>query len=342
MRMGRGTTLFAAGVGVWAGARVAAAARRRTSIRGKVVLITGGSRGLGLALARELCEGGAHVAVTARDTEELGHVADERCEILPVPCDLADPEQIKDMVAIVEAQLGPIDVLINNAGIIQVGPADTLTKENFEQAMKVHFWAPWHMMNAVLPGMRERQSGHIVNIASIGGRVAMPHMLAYSSSKFALVGLSRGLRVEMAKHGIRVTTVCPGLMRTGSARHATFKGKHDEEFNWFAAASIAPVISMGAKRAAKRIIRAMRNGQAEVVLGWPAILTAWVQSLSPGFMATALTLADGLLPRTGGIGTVEAKGHESKASLPGWLQKPLAEAEEANNERVDGDHARHD
>ena len=338
--MGRATALLAAGVGVWAGARVVAAARRHTSLRDKVVLVTGGSRGLGLALARELCREGARVAITARDTEELGHVADEQCDILTVPCDLADPDQIRDMVGIVESQLGPIDVLINNAGIIQVGPLDTLTKDNFEHAMKVHFWAPWHVINAVLPSMRTRQSGHIVNIASIGGRVAMPHMLAYSSSKFALVGFSRGLRVELAKYGVRVTTVCPGLMRTGSARHATFKGKHTDEFNWFATASMTPVLSMQVNRAAKRILRGVRNGQAEIVLGWPAKIAAAIQGVSPGFMATALTLADSLLPTNGGIGTVEAKGHESNAKLPGWIQEPLEEVERANNESVDGDHAR--
>jgi NAD(P)-dependent dehydrogenase (short-subunit alcohol dehydrogenase family) len=231
--------------------------RRRYSVAGKVVLVTGGSRGLGLCLARELVKRGAKVAITARDPEELGHVADELGDVLTVPCDLADASQIVDMVHEVEAEAGPIDVLINNAGIMQVGPLETMTLDNYEYAMKIHLWAPLQLIDAVLPQMRERHSGRIVNISSVGGRIAVPHMLPYSVSKFALVGLSRGLRVELRKDDILVTTVCPGLMRTGSARHVTFKGNHQLEFAWFASAAALPILSIEVNRAARRIVNAL-------------------------------------------------------------------------------------
>jgi NAD(P)-dependent dehydrogenase (short-subunit alcohol dehydrogenase family) len=311
--------------------------RRRFNVSGRVVLVTGGSRGLGLALARELHRRGARVAITARDTEELGHVADEMGDVLAVPCDLADPSQIDDLVDIVTQTLGPIDALINNAGIMQVGPAKTMTAANFEQALKVHLWAPLHLIARIGPTMSDRQSGRIVNIASVGGRVAVPHMLPYSTSKFALVGLSRGLRVELMKDGVFVTTVCPGLMRTGSVRHATFKGKNDLEYSWFATAATTPFLSMAVRRAARRIIDAMERGKAELVLGAPAKLAVLAQAISPGLTAELLSLADRMLPQPGGIGTAEAKGSESHPEkLPRWVRVPLHEAERANNELVDG------
>ena len=123
-------------------------------------------------------------------------------------------------------EIGQIDVLVNNAGIIQVGPLDTMTAEDFRRALQTHFWGPLNTILAVLPQMRMRKAGRIVNISSLGGRVSIPHLLPYSASKFALVGLSKGLHSELRKEGITVTTVCPGLMRTGSPRNAEFKGKH--------------------------------------------------------------------------------------------------------------------
>ena len=131
-----------------------------------------------------------------------------------------------------------------------------MTYDDYQQAMNVHFWGALHCTEAVLPDMRRRQCGRIVNIASIGGLIAVPHLAPYSASKFALVGYSDALRAEVAKDGIRVTTVCPGLMRTGSAINALMKGRHDAEFAWFAALSSMPVVSISANRAARKIVEA--------------------------------------------------------------------------------------
>ena len=140
------------------------------------------------------------------------------------PCDLRDRDQVRKLFRQVRERLGPIDVLINNAGVIEVGPAETMTLEDYQDAMATNFWAPLYAILEALPEMRQRRQGRIVNIASVGGKVSVPHLLPYCASKFALVGLSEGLRAELAKDGVVVTTVCPGLMRTGSPRNATFKG----------------------------------------------------------------------------------------------------------------------
>src|SRR5262249_21748751 len=161
---------------------------------------------------------------------------------LAVPCDVTDRKQADALVATVLARWRPIDVLVNNAGTICVGPQETMTEEDYREAMQTNFWGPLHMIEAVLPGMRQRRSGRIVNIASIGGKVSVPHLLPYSASKFALVGLSEGLRAELAKDGILVTTVCPGLMRTGSPRNATFKGQNTAEYAWFSISDSLPLL----------------------------------------------------------------------------------------------------
>ena len=115
-----------------------------------------------------------------------------------------------------KAHFGQIDVLINNAGVIQTGPLENMIIEDFENAMKIHFWAPLYTMLSVIPDMKARRVGRIVNIASVGGKVSVPHIVPYSASKFALVGLSSGFRHEMKKYGIKVTTINPGLTRSGS------------------------------------------------------------------------------------------------------------------------------
>src|SRR5690348_10836503 len=158
----------------------------RYELAGKVVLITGGSRGLGLVMARQLVAQKARVAICARDPDELRRAkADLGDDVVTVTCDVTDADQLERLVGEVHAQLGPIDVLINNAGIIQVGPMKLMTIEDYETAMATHFWAPLRLSLAVLPKMLERGVGRIVNICSIGGRIAVPHLLPYTASKFA-------------------------------------------------------------------------------------------------------------------------------------------------------------
>src|SRR5690606_33875253 len=110
------------------------------------------------------------------------------------------------------------------------------------------FWGPFYCIDAVLGGMRRRGEGRIVNVSSVGGRVGVPHMVPYCAGKFALVGFSESLRAELRSSGIRVTTVCPGLMRTGSPRNALFKGRHRAEYAWFAIADSLPLATISSER----------------------------------------------------------------------------------------------
>jgi short-subunit dehydrogenase len=247
-------------------------------------------------------------------------LADRGIPCVALPCDLADPEQARGIVHRAVEVWGGLDVLVNNAGIIQVGPIESMTLNDYERAMAVNFWAAVHTTLAAVPIMRERHKPRIVNITSIGGKLSVPHLLPYSASKFALVGFSEGLRAELRPHGILVTTVCPGLMRTGSPRNATFKGQHQAEYAWFSVSDALPIISMDVERAARRIIDACKAGKAEVVLTLPAKAAVAIHGLFPELTQEMLALANSLLPGPGGIGTASARGADSESAIaPSWL-----------------------
>lgn len=334
-----GWILGAAGLGVALALRERARERRAFQFAGKVALITGGSRGLGLEIARVLARAGAKIAICARDTEELElakkDLQDRGAEVCALACDLVQPMEIEEMVHSVQDRLGPIDVLINSAGTIQVGPYETMTDQDFQDSLQVHFWAPLHTIRAVLPGMQTRRRGRIVNIASIGGKIAVPHLLPYSAGKFALVGLSEGLRSEMRKHHIYVTTVCPGLIRTGSHIHARFKGQHKKEFTLFSLLDSSPITSVDSESAAQAIVRACRFGDSELIFPASAHAAVLIRNLMPGLTSDALSLINRLLPGPGGIGAESASGSDSRTLLsPSWLTGLSDEAALRNNQAV--------
>ena len=254
-------------------------------------------------------------------------------QVAAIECDVADRNRVREFLAVARRQNGPIDVLVNNAGIMQVGPMETMREEDYEESLRIHFWASLYASLEVLPEMKARGCGRIVNIASIGGKIAVPHMLPYTVGKFALVGFSSGLREEVARYGIAVTTVCPGLMRTGSHLNARFKGQHRHEFAWFALGGSLPGLSMSAESAARRILEACSRGEAEVVLGLPFKLAVDAWTLFPNLMANIAGLADRfVLPEPGGIGSKSEPGSRSHGRLPRALTRLSDRAAAVNNE----------
>lgn len=284
-----------------------------------VALVAGASRGLGLLIARELGRRGYHPVITARDADEL----ETAVRILGVAgveatsrvCDVRDHQALESLVSDVEDSLGPIEVAIHVAGVIQVGPLDSLTREHFEQAIDIMAWGPVNLALSVLPGMRGRRRGRIGTIASVGGLVSVPHLLPYSTAKFAAVGFTNGLRAELAGSGVTATTVAPGLMRTGSHLNAEFSGDQAAEYAWFAPGASLPLVSMDAERAAARIVDGLLRGRSIVILTPLAKIGARVAGLAPATTAAVMGLVSRALPGAPPTSTGTVDGHTARSRL---------------------------
>jgi short-subunit dehydrogenase len=315
-----------------------AKSRKRYSFRDKTIVITGGSRGLGLELARLFAKEGAHLTLIARTATTLDKARTELeksgARVAAIPCDVRDQKQVEDAIAETIRQFGRIDVLINNAGVIQVGPYDQMRLHDYEDAMATHAWGSLYTIMAALPHMRRRASGRIVNIVSIGGKVGVPHLVPYTMSKFALSGLSQGLRSEVARDGILMTAVYPGLMRTGSHINASFKGRHRSEFAWFSLSAGMPLLSVDARRAARQIVRACRKGSAELTITPQARVAAIANAAFPSVVTKAVQAANSFLPGGGEeSSSQEHKGWESTSRWsPSFLTRFADDASVRNNE----------
>ena len=327
-RMNKTVILSLAGAAAAAGALgLSRAANGRRSLEGRVALITGGSRGLGLELARELASHGCALVLTARNEQELTEAATELrsngARVQTIPCDLTDPEQVGRMVDQARQAFGAINILINNAGTIMVGPVDSFTEADFEEAMNVMFWGTVRPTLALLPDFLASGDADIVNISSIGGKIAMPHLLPYTCAKFAVRGFSEGLQSEVRRRGVHVLTVTPGLMRTGSYLHAEFAGRQSAEYRWFALSSTVPGVSMEVGRAAKQIVDALIRRDRELTVTASANAASRVHGAFPEIVLHALEWVNAMLPSPSN-NRHRLKGHHLDELQPALLHAMTA------------------
>jgi short-subunit dehydrogenase len=316
-----------AGAGIAWGAHQVLRLTRRITLDGRVVIVTGASSGHGLMVARYAAQRGARLVLAARDAENLYAAEIDMThagarEVLAVPTDVTDREQCQYLVDLAAEKFGQVDILINNAGIIQVGPVETLTLRDIEEAMATNFWGAVYCTMAVIPHMRRQRFGRIGNVISIGGKVPTPHLVSYSASKFALTGFTESLRAELAKDGILVTGVYPHLMRTGGHVHALIKGDHETEYSLVALGGTLPFISTSAETVAHRLWRGVCDGDAAVIAGWPAVVAAKVHGLFPNWTAEALALLSRVLPHEDGS-PVAVRGEDVPGRLPEILSRQI-------------------
>ena len=187
-------------------------------IDGKVVLITGASEGIGAACAREFRKRGARLSLTARSEDKLNEVGGAEAAV--TAGDLTDPEVRRRAVDRTVERFGAIDILVNNAGIGMYAPSWHAPLNEAHFMFELNFFAPLGMIQLVVPHMRRRGAGMVVNIGSIAGKVTLPWFTLYSATKSALGSLTEGLRMELADEGIRTMLVCPGYVRTEFQGHA--------------------------------------------------------------------------------------------------------------------------
>lgn len=314
------------------------------AIAGKVAVVTGGARGLGLAIARRLAARGARLVLISRSRDQLdaavaelrgrGHDAMSRV------CDVKDRDAVTETIDSIVHDCGGIDILVNGAGVIQATPFEHATADDFDTSLRTHFWGPFYAIKAALPSLVERR-GRIVNVSSIGGRIAVPHMLPYCVGKFALSGLSDGLNAELAERGVSVLTVTPGLMRTGSYRNVTVRGQHRAEATWFALASATPLTAVDVTRAAEEIVRSAIRRDARLTVGGQAKAAEFGSAVAPELAATVARLVAGLLPAGSDSPDANVLRRSSDIDL-GWLATvlPTATAVEMNQPLAPDERAR--
>jgi NAD(P)-dependent dehydrogenase (short-subunit alcohol dehydrogenase family) len=289
----RALALTLGGLTAWLVARRA----RRADLRGRVAVVTGGGRGLGFAVARELRRRGCRLAICGRDGEVVARAAQALgADVFAAACDASDPAEVEGFVAEVINRFGRIDVLVNNAGQCFVGPAVELQQGDVEYALRNLFWVHWHPTMAIVPHMRLRGFGRIVNVTSIGGKLPIPHQAAYSAGKYAATGWSEVLAIELQRHGIFVSTVTPPALDDGAPLHAHFHGREEGEFRWFANMLTSPWSAISTERAARAIVDAAEYGDAARAVSLGAWLATRAHGLAPGLTTRLLARVDRLMP----------------------------------------------
>ncbi|WP_240529592.1 SDR family NAD(P)-dependent oxidoreductase [Streptomyces mangrovisoli] len=294
---------------------------RRSDLVGLSALVTGGSRGLGLLLSARLARRGCQVTLAARDADELRRGAawaEERTgkKFSTAVCDVRDRDAVESVVRETQARHGGLDVVVANAGVIQVAPVASLGAETFEDAMATIFGGTVNTAMAALPRLRASAAGgRLCLIGSVGGLLAVPHLLPYSCAKAAVGALGEGLRAETAENDVTVTTVHPGLMRTGSHLQAEFGGRSSREFAWFSALSGTPVVSMDADRAAERIVRALERRRTRLVLTPAARAASVAHGVAPATVTRLSGFAARLLPPPPAVPGEAADGFEQSGGF---------------------------
>jgi short-subunit dehydrogenase len=245
------------------------------SFENQVVLITGASSGIGRSLALDFAKSGAVVIGCGRSQERLDETLNEirplNRSATMIPCDVGNREQAESMVAKVLADFGRVDILINNAGIGMRKPFAETPIETVEEIMRTNYLGMIYCTHALLPAMISRRSGHIVNISSIAGIAGFLNIAAYCASKFAMNGFSESLYYELKPHGIHVSVICPGPVRTEFNRR--FTGEPPQSPPW---------LIVEPEFISRAVLKAIEAKRFQLVPPWYLALLCWIKQLLPG------------------------------------------------------------
>ncbi len=322
------------GLGVLAGAgalwstRTWLRHRRQIDLAGRVVVVTGSSSGLGLMLARQALQQGARVVINGRREPELAAAEAELRRLGPVLAVVADVSveaEAQRLITRAVEHFGRLDVLVNNAGIMLVGPQAAMTAEDYRWLMGVNYWGAVYPTLAALPHLRAAGFGRIANIVSIGGLTTVPHLGAYCASKHALTGFTRSLRSELARDGILVTGVYPKTIRTGGHTHAWFKGDPAAEYRWFAASDTLPLLSASAETTAHKVWTAVCQGDPELIVGLAARFATVMDALVPEWSAELKAVIERSLPAGANPGAPAVRGEQIAGTVAGFFNRLVPE-----------------
>ena len=247
------------------------------SFKNKVVLITGASSGIGRETAIEFAKLGANLILVARRKDKLKQTEDElkkyNVSILACQCDVSKKDQVKEMSETVLEKFSSVDILINNAGFAIYGSVSDLSISDIESQMETNYFGMVYCIKNFLPSMLKKESGHIVNVASVAASFGLPGIASYCASKFAMLGFSEGLKHELKDTGIEITVVSPIMVRTNFFDHPSF-----EKMPKYSPTSLDP------KTVAKTILKAANSSRLEIIV--PSVVRGaiWMKSTFPFFI----------------------------------------------------------
>ena len=251
--------------------------------RGKTALVTGASSGIGAATARELAKAGARVILVARREEQLRSVAGSIGDAASIyPVDLSDEKAVTALGERVTSEIGTPDIIVNNAGAGIWKFVEETTPQEAVQLMAVPYFAAFFVTHAFLPGMLQRNSGHIVNVSSVGSRFVWPGATAYIAARWAVRGFTEALRADLAKTGIRVT-----LYESGVVRSEYWENNPGSRERVPKMGNLVPVLTPEA--AARAIVRGIEREQKLVVVPFMMKLTYWQHAVFPGVVQSLMT-----------------------------------------------------
>jgi hypothetical protein len=245
------------------------------NFKNKVVVITGASSGIGEAAAEKFAKKGANIVLVARRKDKLEQVKKKLSkypiEILVQVCDVSDKQQVKQMSETVIDTFSQIDVLVNNAGFVIYGKVEELSIEDIESQMQTNYFGMINCTKYFLPYFLKQNSGHMVNVASVGGSFGVPGIASYCATKFAMLGFSEGLQHELHGTNVGVTVVSPIMVRTALFDHPSFKNftKH------------ATGISLSSETVANAIIKAANSSRLEIVVPSVVRIGIWLKHTFP-------------------------------------------------------------
>lgn len=278
------------------------------NIEGKVALVTGASRGIGRAIAYQLAQSGIRrIILVARNFALLSEVAADiremGVEAVALSVDLTRPREVSGVIAKAWRDYGDIDLLVNCAGVAYQVPFLRSHRSQVQTEIATNLTGMYAVTSLIARRMAARRSGTIVNVSSLMGKIAAPTMATYSATKFAIVGFTRALRMELAPHNVNVMTLLPSLTDTDMAKDLQkFRG----------------VIPVSAEAVAKACVRGLEHNTAEVLVGWQSHLAVWCDRFSPWLLEPILKLtAPSRLLRVG-TASLQEKRHPSKRKVKIW------------------------
>lgn len=263
----------------------------------KTALITGASQGIGKATVLELAKHGYDIILVAREPERLEAAAAEVRSLgqkaIVLPTDVRDPVQVEQMVNSAIAEVGQIDVLVNNAAIYYMGPVEDASLEDWHTIIDTNLWGYIHTIRALLPHFLARKAGTIVNVVSIGGLDPIPYQVPYTTSKHALTGLTKSLRSELEPKGIHVCGIYPSFIRTQLYERALFRGEDAKNrFEFMYKAFHSPILETP-EFVAKTLRNAIEHQKKDVLVGTANFWTAMFH-LVPSVMKPIVRRAFGM------------------------------------------------